>query len=202
MTAKGGRIKNAVIGGTSPGEAPLVAGLIPSGGTLMPHPLWEHYAFSGGTDCLRRVFTSCAAPPSLLSMGSCRTRRLGNWWLATPLLRRTRRVKRFMRPLGDGISGGHQGAHGFGSSRRSCRSGLILPGAAARVWAYRIGTPREHPARRKRRSTTCGMQIVRSHLKSGPVQNTVILGTGNSQRFWPDSRQLLRRVRGSVSATD
>lgn len=43
-------------GFTSPGETPLVAGLSPSGGAWMSQHLWEHYAFSGDRDYLRRVF--------------------------------------------------------------------------------------------------------------------------------------------------
>jgi alpha-L-fucosidase 2 len=43
-------------GFTSPGEAPLVAGLSPSGGAWMSQHLWEHYAFSGDQDYLRRIF--------------------------------------------------------------------------------------------------------------------------------------------------
>jgi alpha-L-fucosidase 2 len=43
-------------GFTSPGEVPLVAGLSPSGGAWMSQHLWEHYAFSGDKEYLRRVF--------------------------------------------------------------------------------------------------------------------------------------------------
>ncbi len=83
-----------------------------------------------------------------------------------------------MRPLGDRISGDPRGAHRFGSCRMTGRFGLQLPRAAARVWASQIGASREHVARRKRRSTSCGRQNVRRHLKSGPVQNTVPSETG------------------------
>jgi hypothetical protein len=57
------------------------------------------------------------------------------------------------------------------------RCGPLLPRAAARVWAYRMGASQEHVACRKRRSTSCGRQIVRRHPKSYPVQNTVPFGT-------------------------
>jgi hypothetical protein len=91
-------------------------------------------------------------------------------------------VRKLMRPLGDRISGGRRGARGFGYCRMNCRFGLRLPGASARVWAYRIGTSREHAAPRKRRSTTCGRQIVRCHPKFRPVHNRVRIETANPRQ--------------------
>jgi hypothetical protein len=82
-----------------------------------------------------------------------------------------------MRPLCDRISGDPRGARGFGSYRKNCRSGRLLPRTATRVCASRIGASRKHAVRQKRRSTSYGGQIVRRHPKSGPVQNTVLFGT-------------------------
>jgi hypothetical protein len=82
-----------------------------------------------------------------------------------------------MRPLCDRISGDPRGARGFGSYRKNCRSGRLLPRTATRVCASRIGASRKHAVRQKRRSTSYGGQIVRRHPKSGPVQNTVTIGT-------------------------
>ena len=89
----------------------------------------------------------------------------------------SRKVKELMRPLCDRISGDPRGARGFGSYRKNCRSGRLLPRTATRVCASRIGASRKHAVRQKRRSTSYGGQIVRRHPKSGPVQNTVLFGT-------------------------
>ena len=77
---------------------------------------------------------------------------------------------------------GRRGARGFGSYWMNCRFGLRLPGTSARVWAYRIGTSREHAAPRKPRSKSYEGQIVRCHPRSCPDQNRVGLGTGNSRQ--------------------